>query len=1289
MGTQNQGATPYSSLHSPLYLKPDSIHYPHSISNNSTLVANRANEHYRSFDIESPNLRASTSAPSQSGNAYLYHPKDVRSTVSTPDADNIHSKIPPPASPLPVLPKNIPTFPLSDADQAFLEQNNNGVAATFKVLYAGEVTYKPDKGILSKTKREYFVLTNNYILRYKSQQKARAEVDFFDTNMSKKTKQTFEKDQILLKLENVYATHPVVSNRNSFRVEHLDPTTRQSLHFTFTADSPKEADQWINTITKTVHIHHHIMETVTPTERFGVIDRVLKHKDMIDNAEKMTVHKVIFKEKHLKLSKDNTANGVKEIFMVVLLAIGKFSMYVLPTGYTDEKYIQSVDRDRHGLLAIQKIHYDGNGDTVKLLLRQTDKSSRQLVFVSTFAETIVQKLRQAIHSILPNERHLTYTIQSSPDIKDVAFVKTKISIQTMNNHQEDENSLRFEIILQAYCAALHLNKARFEFEIDGPLGSKRFLLLPPNEVKESPQIYEKYELLAVFRALRHCTFFREIDLSHQPLHLLEQWALKKEDGWANIPYDMPDINNMLSSELFSIIATTKTLRKLSLTDCGIGLTQSSTSSLSVIGIAMCSGQIGLNQICIGENKMSPEDVHTLVAGIRSNKKSIRELDVHSTGLSQKDVEILIKTLITTNPSHLQSLDISSNNITLHPVMLESILKCFNRLLILRIRKCNLQLKSNMFDACKLRELDIGGNRLNDANIGMLIQWIHTPSFSSIQALHLDDCALHGQHAYNILTAISQSRNQRMHLSIGNNPIMKEVMYLPKLFHTLMHGEGPFSLSLARTKWEDNTLRELMDCMRYNPTLVFLDISDISVVNSTISADTIRMMSLFFERNTVMKELNIKMTEENSGVKTSLALAIMEGLEGLKRNTTMERLDVTGLGWGDAGTIALSNVLEANHTLSHIANDNTKTTISGFRALTNAIQQNPNVIQLQKPCMDLRFQLKSLKETITGYIHSENETLWFIVHSTGSDARNVKAQLQTQIQARQVAEFNYKRINDVVEGLIGAAEKNMRAYKIKLKRDQATQVQIQLSAQEFSMAQLKLQERGTRVPNGSSISPISPASPTRVTRIPSIASKSDESSSVGSVNSIPYRCRQLSSNSVRFVPLPSSNSIPPTSTPVESPTQGFRISDDIPQPNFSYLNDFESWTQDPPETPISSPTSSSYYYIDKPHVYPHHQPSDPAYSMRSVNSGYDTSWYTNTGQDTYGESACLPQQLQFGGMIDDPGFTDDFGIGGELGEGGIRLYDNESETDRNSFWEEQHAIARICANVYATSNEKDH
>ncbi|KAI9029720.1 hypothetical protein CLU79DRAFT_716352 [Phycomyces nitens] len=1270
MGNQNQGAISSS----PTYLKPDSIHPLRNSSN--TGLTSRSNDQYPPFDLESLSLRTSTSAPSQSGNSYLY--RDVRATASATDA-NQYSRIPPPASPLPVLPRTIPTFPASDEDQYSLQQKHNLARETFKVLYAGEVTYKPDKGLLSKTKREYFVLTNNYLLRYKSQQKARADVDFFDTNLSKKPKQTFEKDQILLKLENVYATHPVVANRNSFRVEHLDPTTRQALHFTFTADSSKEADQWINTIAKTVRIHHHVMETVSPSERFGAIDRVLKHKDMVDNSEKMVIHKVIFKEKHLKLSKDNTANGVKEIFMVVLLAIGKFSMYVLPTGCADEKYIQSVDRDRHGLFSIQKIHYDGNGDTIKLLLRQTDKSSRQLVLVSTFAETIVQTLRQAVHSILPNDRHLTYTIQAPAYIKDVAFVKTRLSIQTMNVHQEDENSLRFEIILQAYCAALNLNKARFEFEINGPIGSKRFLLLPPNEVKESPQNYERSELLAVFRALRHCTFFREIDLSHQPLNLLEQWVLRKEDGWTNVPSDMPDINNMLSSELFSIISTTKTLRKLCLTDCGIGLTESPTSSLSVIGIAMCSGQIGLNQICIGENKMSPEDVHTLVSGIRSNKKAIRELDVHSTGLSQRDVETIVKSLITTNPSHLQSLDISSNNITLHPAIIDSILKYFSRLVILRIRKCSLQLRPNMFDGCKLRELDIGGNRLNDGYVGILMQWIHSPSFSSIQALHLDDCSLHGQHVNNILIAISQSRNQRMHLSIGDNPIMKEVMYLPKLFHTLMHGEGPHSLSLAKTKWEDNTLRELLDCMRYNPTLIFLDISDISIVNSTISADTIRMMSLFFERNTVMKELNIKMTGENSGLKTNLAMAITEALEGLSRNTTMERLDVTGLGWGDAGTIALANVLETNHSLSHLGLDDTKTTIAGFRVLSNAIQQNTNIIKLEKPRMDLRFQLKSLKETITGYIHSENETLWFIVHSTGSDARNVKAQLQTQVQARQVAEFNYKKINDVVDGLVGASEKNMQAHLAKMKRDQVIQAQIQMSVQEFSMAQLKLQERSARGPSSSS---------TRVDRIPSIASKGDESSSVGSVNSVPYRCRQLSSNSVRFVPMPSSSSMASMSSPVESPTRGFRISDDIPPPNFSYLNDFESWAQDPPETPISSPVSSSYYYTDKPHVYAHNQPSDPAYSMRSENSGYDTSWYIPTGQDPYGGSG-YPGQPQFNDMMDDPGFTDDFGVGGnELGDIEQRVYDNESETDRNSFWEEKHAI-RLCSNIYSPSGDRVH
>ena len=71
----------------------------------------------------------------------------------------------------------------------------------------------------------------------------------------------------------------------------------------------------------------------------------------------------------------------------------------------------------------------------------------------------------------------------------------------MTGH-DDEEMQSFNIILRAYTAALNLNKSRFRYTITGPLRSKQFVLLPPNEINGSPSTYQKHELLALFKTIQ-------------------------------------------------------------------------------------------------------------------------------------------------------------------------------------------------------------------------------------------------------------------------------------------------------------------------------------------------------------------------------------------------------------------------------------------------------------------------------------------------------------------------------------------------------------------------------------------------------------------------------------------------------------------------------------------------------------------------------------------------------------------------------------------------------------------
>ncbi|KAI9302984.1 hypothetical protein BJ944DRAFT_241858 [Cunninghamella echinulata] len=1035
-----------------------------------------------------------------------------------------------------------PSLDMQRKAQYDYQQNEN----MFKVIYAGIVSFKAVTALIPVVKKNYFVLTNHHLLQYKSEQKARSEINLFDHdqhhqhNNNKKIPK-IDPSKIVLQLSDIFAVHTVVSPPNTFRIEYLQSSTKHHQALIFTANSEKECQQWVNGLRKAIKVHHVAMMsegTITSTERFAAVDRLSKQKDMVDKRRHpLMIHKAIYKEKRVKIA-DGKRN-TKEVFQVVTLAIGKFSLYLLPpSGVMDNEYLKSVERDRYGLLSIHSIQYSGNDDTFKLLLGQIGHPTRQLVLVSTYCEYIIQHLRQAIHAVsisplplsfssssstqpsppLPTSlpRPFTYSTElpSSLERTYITPLQTLIDDEEVNDrdndsiksdpyntndattNQQPQDILQFEIVLYAYCAAFNLNKARFNYCIYGPTDSRSFVLSDPHEVNESSSSYSKYELLAILRTIHLVNIFSEIILKQQSLKELEEWEINKDDSWTTPTWKTINVNNVLSNEMHGILSSSNILQRLDVTQCQIGSNMNANSSaITVIGLAMRNGISGIRSLFIGKNNIKATDLHSLLTGIRSSRKTLLELDVHECQLNQEQIELLLNTILSERPEKLRLLDISSSPKDPHPHhshyrhqkqainsvnhepsttsansfeerkhslsldMVKSLLHQCKRLSVLRIRGNHISLQNGLFDTTQLKELDLGYNQLSLNDVNMLCKWMQHPSFNSLEALHVNGCGLNGHHLKELLIAITKSGNRRVHLNVGGNPVWREVMYIPKLCNALMQGEGPSSLSLAKTDWEDSTLREFLDCMRDNHTITHLDLSDIRVTGSDrLSDDTVRVMALMFERNNALVELklNDNMTRSKDGC-AEISSGIVAALDSLKSNRTLERLQMVGLGIGDVGAITLANVVSVNHVLKSLHLDENKITIDGYRALATAFEsQGCTVVEFPKPRKDIRYQLMSLKETISELTQIENETKWFIMHSTGKDVKQAKTQLLLQQQGRQAAELNYKQILDVVESMLKAVQKNEQRYKLTHERTEELQLQAQSAAQEMAIAQLRLQ-----------------------------------------------------------------------------------------------------------------------------------------------------------------------------------------------------------------------------------------
>jgi hypothetical protein len=396
--------------------------------------------------------------------------------------------------------ENMSVFPPTDDMKQKAIMDLKSSESSFKIIYAGDISYKPEKGLLSITKKVHLVLSNNQLLVYKSSQKARAELDMFNMQQSKQTAMPkIDKDRLFLALHDIYAVHSVVTPANTFRIEYLHVHSRQSLSHLITTESAKECQRWIHALQKAIRVHRPRIDTITNSEKNNVIDRISKQSDAFSRRDDIIMYKVVFKEKRYK----TTGDQPKEIFLPVIFAIGKFSFYFLPININDGEYLKTIERDRFGLLSIQNIRFDNNDDTIIIQVRQINKKSRQLVFASTFCETIVQYLRRAIDSIIPpNHIPPVYIANISSNIKNTRIIPYIIEPDPEDDILGDDEEVKmFHSTLRAYCASLNLNKNRFNFSVTGPARAKSFVLHSPNEVRDIPVTYTKYELVAVLRSL--------------------------------------------------------------------------------------------------------------------------------------------------------------------------------------------------------------------------------------------------------------------------------------------------------------------------------------------------------------------------------------------------------------------------------------------------------------------------------------------------------------------------------------------------------------------------------------------------------------------------------------------------------------------------------------------------------------------------------------------------------------------------------------------------------------------
>lgn len=425
-----------------------------------------------------------------------------RSSTSNTIGSPTGAPLSPPHTPGPRDTSLYPSYPPSRSEKQAAIDAMIHSESSVNVVYASDVTHNFEKGRLSRTKKEYLVLTNQQLLRFKNQQKANQSLDLFASNhagsssIPPSSKLLTSKDHLILKIDTIVAVHIVQGAHYSFRIDYMqEEGARQPSSITCSVESSNDRVKWMDRLRSLTRIYLPRTSFMSREDRLRATDRLSKHREITNDEEDIIMHKVLFKEKQLKT---DGQGGYKEIFNMINIAIGKFSIYLLPSGISDEDHIKIVQRDRYGLLAIQTLVLDGHDDTIRIKFRQIQSDTKQIELVTCHAEEVIHDIRRAIHSLVPLYPVPPYQLVAHETIQNVRILPLNDIPRT--------DDFGFDRLLEAYCAAFNLNKSRIMYSVEATPDAEDGLsltLLPANEINETSETYSKFELLAFMQSLRH------------------------------------------------------------------------------------------------------------------------------------------------------------------------------------------------------------------------------------------------------------------------------------------------------------------------------------------------------------------------------------------------------------------------------------------------------------------------------------------------------------------------------------------------------------------------------------------------------------------------------------------------------------------------------------------------------------------------------------------------------------------------------------------------------------------
>jgi hypothetical protein len=590
-----------------------------------------------------------------------------------------------------------------------------GTSGNGGILYHGEI--QTTSGMFRK-KKEYLVLTDTHLIRFKSQSRASETFSSIPPSYGRSTStrhpsttsigslheiqsatsHTSTDGENKIPLGQIVTVYKVEDGRPFFTTEvvYLDEDYHGAGSIQLMLHDPKEADLWHTSIRGAAQKARLLMEEPYPHRVIRYLVSAVEAVDDYD-TEHFQIFRAVRRTTAFKNGRSSSDDLQKLGATLSYLVVGINRMHLIPLpDFTDGagRLLQpKTSRSTYGIVSIVDMRVSYDDDRFELAFRNPCQPADILELASSAPTDVAVALIRAWQYLKPQWDDYNFSFAGPRRL--LQSLDTKI-----NSSNEEEDLGCFDRTLVAYCMAYNCNAANIQYSIDWEAeDAPEFSLWPPLYSKK----YTFFELLAIMRALRYNEIFCSISFRDIDLHSMhgvfdpngtEHVAHATRSGISIQKYFnlKPQEKTLLHQEVQAIALKSRKLRKLDFTNSlprrrpkdnfdfeGGEVDRDPGSEIVAAIFPLCQVQVtSVDRIILSGIELGETDLDDLIPAFAKAASAIRGIDFSRCGLNDRGIMQMITHLERQNTT-LEYLNISGNPGRIHLEQFQASMSRFTNL----------------------------------------------------------------------------------------------------------------------------------------------------------------------------------------------------------------------------------------------------------------------------------------------------------------------------------------------------------------------------------------------------------------------------------------------------------------------------------------------------------------------------------------------------------------------------------------------------------------------------------